>query len=241
MIDPNKLHLKSRLGTILVNRKQITSAQLEQALAMQASQQIRVGEALVKLGFIDEKQLAKALTKQNWLRTATTSLALVLAPFSPAFAANQGNIGNTSSASSQISVTILPKTLLNGEQAVKLEGKSSHITEPLCMSNLGNGTNDFLYSIKASGSGKDGAFQLTNTNNHPLDYQVAFQHQDTNFDRLKAKQNSRSYQTSANNSCDVSDSSRVKISIDNEQDTKVAALSSRNAYSGTLTLTIAAE
>jgi len=244
MIDQNKLQQKSRLGSILVSRGYVTPAQLAQALELQASSDIRLGEALIELGFIDQTQLKKALRRQNWLRSITAGVALVLAPFSPAFAASQGATGKSSSGSSQISVTILPKTILNGEQSLKLSEDSAKVSDPLCFSNFAaanSGT--FMYSVKAAGSGENGAFQLKDADSNTINYQVAFQHEGKGFNPLNAKQTSQDYQVNGNSriSCNQSALSQLKISLNKNNNSPEKQRFAESAYSGTLTLTVVAE
>lgn len=53
-----------RLGEILIAEGMITSQQLEEAITVQKKERIRFGEALIKLGHIDEEQIVIALSKQ---------------------------------------------------------------------------------------------------------------------------------------------------------------------------------
>ena len=53
-----------RLGELLVNEGLIDAGQLEKAIASQRQEGIRLGEALVKLGFVKEEQLVTVLGKQ---------------------------------------------------------------------------------------------------------------------------------------------------------------------------------
>ncbi|MCW8876696.1 MAG: hypothetical protein OQK51_06515, partial [Kangiellaceae bacterium] len=169
MIDNDKLQQKSRLGTILTNRKYITESQLTQALSYQMEHGVRLGEALIELGFIDSKQLKRALRRQSWLRSIAAGVALVVAPFSPAFAASQGTLGKSSSASSQISVTILPKSVVNGNDSLKFSSNTqSQLSDPLCINNMGLD----LFSVEASGSGNKGEFVLVDKQNQSVSYQV---------------------------------------------------------------------
>ena len=52
------------IGEILMKRKRITQAQLDHALAVQQKEKGFVGEILVKLGYIDERDIVVALVVQ---------------------------------------------------------------------------------------------------------------------------------------------------------------------------------
>jgi hypothetical protein len=104
-----QLEEKSRLGKILINRRYISERELTEALVYQATHDVRIGEALMTLELITPLQLKRALRRQNWLRSVTTGVALIVTPFTPVLAASNGNLGTSSTASSHISLTILPK------------------------------------------------------------------------------------------------------------------------------------
>lgn len=53
-----------RLGQILISNGTITAEQLEKGLLVSAKQKIRLGEALIDLGFLDEETLADILSRQ---------------------------------------------------------------------------------------------------------------------------------------------------------------------------------
>lgn len=53
-----------RLGQILISNGTITTEQLEKGLLVSEKQKIRLGEALIDLGFLDEETLADILSKQ---------------------------------------------------------------------------------------------------------------------------------------------------------------------------------
>lgn len=55
---------KVLLGEILIRRKKITRRQLETALEVQAKENCFIGEILVKLGYLDEKDIVAALVIQ---------------------------------------------------------------------------------------------------------------------------------------------------------------------------------
>lgn len=55
---------KLLIGEILIERKRITKDQLKEALEAQKNENIFVGEILVKLGFIEERDIVVALVTQ---------------------------------------------------------------------------------------------------------------------------------------------------------------------------------
>lgn len=55
---------KMRFGDILVQGGLITATQLQQALAFGKEKDIKLGNALIQLGFVDEQAVAKTLSKQ---------------------------------------------------------------------------------------------------------------------------------------------------------------------------------
>jgi len=55
---------RQRLGDVLVRQGTITPVQLEQALAMQKRSRTSLGQALIKLAFVDETGLRQALARQ---------------------------------------------------------------------------------------------------------------------------------------------------------------------------------
>ncbi|OGX41277.1 MAG: hypothetical protein A3C53_01010 [Omnitrophica WOR_2 bacterium RIFCSPHIGHO2_02_FULL_68_15] len=63
MIPPKRLVTK-KLGELLVERKAITAAQLEQALSIQQEKGGLLGQILVGLGYTTEETIAQALTTQ---------------------------------------------------------------------------------------------------------------------------------------------------------------------------------
>tara|TARA_R110001592_G_scaffold52649_10_gene161451 strand:+ start:49741 stop:50538 length:798 start_codon:yes stop_codon:yes gene_type:complete len=77
---------KSRLGRLLINRGYITEAQLDEALALQASQSMLLGEVLISQGWITEKDLKRTLKHQSRYRYTAAFIALATAPFQPMLA-----------------------------------------------------------------------------------------------------------------------------------------------------------
>jgi predicted transcriptional regulator len=55
-----------KLGQILVEKKWISSEQLEETIKLQASHQSRLGELLLQQGVIMRNQLEIALKEQYW-------------------------------------------------------------------------------------------------------------------------------------------------------------------------------
>lgn len=78
--------LPYQIGQLLLRRGAISDSQLTQALALQAQETQPLGQALIKLGFIDEKTLKRVLREQKWLKPCAACFALV-APFSASWAA----------------------------------------------------------------------------------------------------------------------------------------------------------
>ncbi|MEH6450018.1 MAG: hypothetical protein V7765_15200 [Oleispira sp.] len=77
-----------RLGQILLARQVITEQQLELALEYQVLHAQPVGHCLLALGFIEQKDLNRALRRQTWLKPCAACLTCLCAPFtfSPCFA-----------------------------------------------------------------------------------------------------------------------------------------------------------
>lgn len=233
MFDRQKQEQKSQVGKLLLKRKLVNLSQLELALVYQQKHQVRLGEALIALGFINEQQLKSVLRKQYWIRSLTAGMAVLLTPFTPAFAASQGSMGSSSTASSQISLTIPHKTITNSPAQVTFsKDNRSQLSAPVCTSNLGVS----LYHLEVEGSGKDGAFILTDQDQNELHYQVAFQHQNSQFQNLTASSASAQFQNASqyqDKSCADASGNRLKLSLKKYQQTTV--------YSGYITVTIAAE
>ncbi|MFT4764121.1 MAG: hypothetical protein ACI9OH_001214 [Oleispira sp.] len=77
-----------RLGQILLAKQVITEQQLELALGYQALHNKPVGHCLLALGFIEQKDLSRALRRQSWLKPCAACLTCLCAPFTfaPCFA-----------------------------------------------------------------------------------------------------------------------------------------------------------
>lgn len=70
-----------RLGQILLARQVITEQQLDLALEYQSLHAQPVGHCLMALGFIDQKDLNRALRRQSWLKPCAACLTCLCAPF----------------------------------------------------------------------------------------------------------------------------------------------------------------
>src|SRR5262249_2008289 len=57
--------LSQSLGEMLVSSGVVTEPQLREAMAFQRNGSVRLGEALLKLGFVDEATLTRTLAKQS--------------------------------------------------------------------------------------------------------------------------------------------------------------------------------
>lgn len=58
-------HREVRLGGLLVEKGEVTIRELTEALALQASFQLPLGEILVRLGYLDREELARCLAEQE--------------------------------------------------------------------------------------------------------------------------------------------------------------------------------
>lgn len=76
---------KKRLGDIVVERKLITSQQLDEALAVQRASGGKLGEILVDLGFITRVALAGVIAEQwDSMRLTQGGQKAAVAPVAPA-------------------------------------------------------------------------------------------------------------------------------------------------------------
>lgn len=74
--------IQYRLGSLLINKGLIQASQLDDALAYQRDHTgMPLGVALVALGHVSEKQIAKALRKQSRVRIYAAFVAFLMAPF----------------------------------------------------------------------------------------------------------------------------------------------------------------
>jgi len=237
MFNQQKQQQNSRLGNILLKRHCVTQQQLDEALIYQQQHQLRLGEALMEMKLIDQKTLTSALRKQSWVRVATTCLSLTLAPLSPAFASSQGKLGSSSSASSQISLTIQPETVNNGASDIQFKNdSSSQVSSGICTSNFDTD----IYSISAKGSGNQGEFTLENGEQEKVSYDVAYKYQGQSFESLNDRKGSKYFQNKRDNQtaagCFDAENNRLKVSLNDKKN-----LAHNSNYTGFLTITIAAE
>ncbi len=71
-----------RLGSLLINKGLIQAKQLDDALAYQRQHVgMPVGEALIALGCVTERQISHALRKQTRVRIFAAMVAFLMAPF----------------------------------------------------------------------------------------------------------------------------------------------------------------
>jgi hypothetical protein len=67
-VEKNRVFPRPKLGTILLQKSYITRDQLEEAIRLQnQARQGRIGEWLLKLGFVEEHQITAALARQYGL------------------------------------------------------------------------------------------------------------------------------------------------------------------------------
>lgn len=229
-----QLEEKSRLGKILVKREYISERELTEALVYQATHDVRIGEALMALELITPLQLKRALRRQNWLRTFAAGVALVVTPFTPALAAGNGTLGTTSSATSHITLTILPKSQAQGKGELKISSNGQAIESGFCTSEFGAD----LFRVKLNGSGEDGHFHVSNNRQSQLAYQVSYKHQQQAFQPLQANQLSNLYSNlSVEKQCKNAYSNQLRVDFPEKR----YPSNSTEPYNGVLTLTIAAE
>lgn len=229
-----KLEEKSRLGKILVKRQNISERELTEALAYQSTHDVRIGEALMALELITPLQLKRALRRQNWLRTFAAGVALVVTPFTPALAAGNGTLGSTSSATSHITLTIMPKSQAQGKGELNFSSKNQAIESGFCTSEFGAD----LFRVKLSGSGENGNFKVSNGHQRQLSYQVSYKHQQLAFQPIQANQSSQVYSNLAvEKQCKDAYSNQLQVAFNEHRPVAISS----TPYNGVLTLTIAAE
>lgn len=229
-----QLEEKSRLGKILVKRQYISERELTDALDYQATHDVRIGEALMTLDLITPLQLKRALRRQNWLRSVATGVALIVTPFTPSLAAGNGNLGSTSSATSHISLTVLPKSQAQSNGELKFSAKNRATESGFCTGEFGAD----LFRVKLAGSGENGYFQVSNHRNSRLEYQVSYKHQQQEFQPMQANQLSNLYSNlEVKKKCQDAYSNQLRVDMPEQR----YASSHSVPYNGVLTLTIAAE
>jgi len=70
-----------RLGSLLIRKGLIQPEQLDTALAYQRDQSVPLGQALIALGYVSQRQINRALRKQSRIRLCAAVVAFVMAPF----------------------------------------------------------------------------------------------------------------------------------------------------------------
>lgn len=73
-IESTEMPLFSKLGSILLQKKIINKNQLKEALNYQKSTSLRIGEILVKLGFIQNDELIETIEEQQKIREILTKI-----------------------------------------------------------------------------------------------------------------------------------------------------------------------
>lgn len=71
-----------RLGDLLIKKHLIADEQLSEALRYQKDRDLQLGEALIELGYVTQRQINRALKKQNYIRLYAACAAFFMAPFS---------------------------------------------------------------------------------------------------------------------------------------------------------------
>jgi hypothetical protein len=56
--------IRKKLGDVLLDARKINASQLEQALQLHKSKKIKLGEALIELGFVSEIEIIDTVSKQ---------------------------------------------------------------------------------------------------------------------------------------------------------------------------------
>jgi len=71
----------SRLGDLLIERKLLTSDQLEEAICLQKGSHLKLGEVLVSSNLVTPRQLKRTLKIQTELRKTILTTFMCLVPF----------------------------------------------------------------------------------------------------------------------------------------------------------------
>jgi hypothetical protein len=71
-----------RLGDLLIEKHIISASQLDDGLRYQQKHSLQIGQALIKMGHVTQRQINHALKKQNYIRLCAASAAFIMAPFS---------------------------------------------------------------------------------------------------------------------------------------------------------------
>ena len=94
MIGSRRLEQQSRLGNLLVKKGWLSQEQLGEALVYQHQQKRKLGEALIELGFINQSQLNQALKRQSWSRSTVAGLLLAASQMFIAACSGEGSKEN---------------------------------------------------------------------------------------------------------------------------------------------------
>jgi len=78
-----------RLGDLLIKKHVIGTWQLDEALRFQRTHNLQLGQVLIQLGFVTQRQINRSLKKQNYIRLYAACAAFFMAPFSVCQADNQ--------------------------------------------------------------------------------------------------------------------------------------------------------
>ncbi len=70
-----------RLGSLLIRKGLIQPEQLDAALVYQRDQGLPLGQALIALGHVSQRQINRALRKQSRIRLCAAVVAFIMAPF----------------------------------------------------------------------------------------------------------------------------------------------------------------
>jgi len=231
------LETESQLGKILIERRLISERELREALAYQVANKVRIGEALTSLNFVSTYELKRALKRQSWLRSFA-AVALMSAPITSALAAGNGSLEASSSASSQISLTILPKTQAQSNGELKFSSSRLEATESgFCPSEWGAE----LFRVKLIGSGLSGGFYVSNEHHKQLPYRVSYKHQQQAFQPIESNTVSRVYSNrTQKKQCQQAFSNQLKVAF-SEDGFNSEIPSSAATYNGVLTVTFSAE
>lgn len=165
-----------RLGDLLCDKGLITRAQLDAALARQTASGGRIGAILVHEGLLALKDLAAALTEQKNLRNLAVAAVVGAAIIGLAAQSVQaGDIGNTSSESVVVSVTIPKRVEIQAINApadiIDVGGAMTMgASAPIVPLKPFNGA----VHVEAHGSGPDGALMMRGEDGQQYPYHVEF-------------------------------------------------------------------
>jgi len=228
---------ESQLGKILIKRQLISELDLAEALVYQVTHKVRIGDALTSLNLISTHELKRALRRQIWLRSLA-AIAFMSTPITSVLAAGNGNLGVSSSASSQITLAILPKTQAQSNGELNFSSSKLDATESgFCPSEWGAE----LFRIKLVGSGLSGDFYVSNEHHQWLPYQVSYKHQQQIFHPLESNNFSKIYSNqSQKKQCQQAFSNQLKV-VFSEERLNSELSSSTSTYNGILTVTFSVE